>query len=92
MKTAVFPGSFDPVTTGHYDVITRAANIFDKVIVAVMNNCEKPDGKPTHRIFAIAKVRDLLKVGILPLASGQPTLRFRTTDMPTMPSLSAKSL
>jgi len=41
MKTAVFPGSFDPITVGHYDVILRAAEIFDRVIVAVMNNCDK---------------------------------------------------
>ena len=38
MKTAIYPGSFDPVTNGHLDVIGRACNIFDKVIVAVANN------------------------------------------------------
>ena len=41
MKTAVCPGSFDPVTYGHLDIIKRAANIFDKVIVAVVNNRSK---------------------------------------------------
>lgn len=41
MKTAVCPGSFDPVTYGHLDIIKRAANIFDKVIVAVLNNRSK---------------------------------------------------
>ncbi|MEG0771622.1 MAG: pantetheine-phosphate adenylyltransferase [Clostridia bacterium] len=41
MKTAIFAGSFDPVTLGHLDIIKRACLIFDKVIVAVMNNCEK---------------------------------------------------
>ena len=40
-KIAVYPGSFDPVTNGHLDIITRAANIFDKVIVAVLENPEK---------------------------------------------------
>ena len=44
MKTAVYPGSFDPVTNGHIDVIERALKIFDKVIVAVGDNPEK---KPT---------------------------------------------
>ncbi|MBD2862704.1 pantetheine-phosphate adenylyltransferase [Paenibacillus oceani] len=38
---AVYPGSFDPVTFGHLDIIHRAANVFDKVIVAVLNNSKK---------------------------------------------------
>jgi len=38
MKTAIYPGSFDPVTFGHIDIIKRAANLFDKVIVAVSVN------------------------------------------------------
>lgn len=41
MKTAVYPGSFDPVTNGHIDVIERALKIFDRVIVAVGDNPEK---------------------------------------------------
>lgn len=41
MKVAVYPGSFDPVTNGHLDVIERAAKLFDKVIVAVIRNPEK---------------------------------------------------
>jgi pantetheine-phosphate adenylyltransferase len=39
--TAIYPGSFDPVTNGHLDLIGRAAMIFDKVIVAVARNLEK---------------------------------------------------
>lgn len=42
MKIAVCPGSFDPVTKGHVDVITRTAKMFDKVIVVVMTNFHKP--------------------------------------------------
>jgi len=38
MKTAIYPGSFDPVTFGHIDIIKRAANLFDKVIVVVSVN------------------------------------------------------
>ena len=40
-KVAVYPGSFDPVTSGHLDIIKRANNIFDKVIVSVFNNPNK---------------------------------------------------
>ncbi|TMW73105.1 pantetheine-phosphate adenylyltransferase [Alteribacter natronophilus] len=40
-KTAVCPGSFDPVTLGHLDIITRGAGVFDRVIVAVLNNRSK---------------------------------------------------
>jgi pantetheine-phosphate adenylyltransferase len=41
MKTAVYPGSFDPVTFGHIDIIDRSSKLFDKVIVAVLNNPSK---------------------------------------------------
>ena len=41
MKTAVYPGSFDPVTLGHYDIIERSSKIFDKLIVGVLNNSAK---------------------------------------------------
>jgi pantetheine-phosphate adenylyltransferase len=41
MKSAVYPGSFDPITLGHLNIIKRAARIFDKVYVAVMKNSEK---------------------------------------------------
>lgn len=41
MKVAVYPGSFDPVTYGHLDIIKRASRMFDKVIVAVMCNSAK---------------------------------------------------
>lgn len=41
MRTAVYPGSFDPITYGHLDIIHRAARVFDKVIVAVLNNTSK---------------------------------------------------
>ena len=41
MPTAVYPGSFDPVTKGHLDIITRAARMFDKLIVGVLINSAK---------------------------------------------------
>jgi len=42
MKTAIYPGSFDPITYGHLDIISRAAKLFDKVIVVVSFNPAKP--------------------------------------------------
>ena len=41
MTTALIPGSFDPITLGHLNIIRRAANIFDKVVVVVMKNSAK---------------------------------------------------
>lgn len=41
MKIAVCPGSFDPVTLGHMDIIRRASQLFDRVIVVVMTNASK---------------------------------------------------
>ena len=41
MSTAIYPGSFDPITLGHLDIIRRSAACFDRVIVCVMVNCEK---------------------------------------------------
>ncbi len=43
MKIAICPGSFDPVTKGHLDIIRRTASMFDKVIVVVMHNYHKPN-------------------------------------------------
>ena len=41
MKKAIFPGSFDPITNGHFDIIKRGVSLFDKVIVAIGVNAEK---------------------------------------------------
>ena len=41
MKLAIYPGSFDPFTKGHLDIVKRAADIFDKLIICVMVNAEK---------------------------------------------------
>ena len=38
MKAAIYPGSFDPVTYGHLDIIRRAASVFDELTVSVLNN------------------------------------------------------
>lgn len=41
MKRALFPGSFDPITLGHYDIIKRGVHLFDEIIVAIGVNAEK---------------------------------------------------
>ena len=41
MRTAIYPGTFDPITLGHIDVIMKSLKIFDKIIVATTNNSEK---------------------------------------------------
>lgn len=41
MRVAVYPGSFDPVTNGHLDIIRRAAKLYDRVVVGVLNNASK---------------------------------------------------
>lgn len=55
MRTAVYPGSFDPVTNGHLDLIQRAAKVFDKVIVVVLNNTSK------NPLFTLEERMELLR-------------------------------
>jgi pantetheine-phosphate adenylyltransferase len=55
MRRAIYPGSFDPVTNGHLDVVERARKLFDEVIVAVANN----DGK--QPLFSLDERLDFLK-------------------------------
>ncbi len=57
MKRAIYPGSFDPATMGHLDIITRAARLFDEVIVVVMSNIRK---KNTYA-FTVDERVDFLK-------------------------------
>ena len=55
MKIAIYPGSFDPVTIGHLNIIRRAANIFDKLIVCVMVNAGK------NPLFSLEERVDLIR-------------------------------
>ena len=58
MRTAIYPGSFDPLTNGHLDVIQRAAKLFDRVIVAVAQNDSK------QPLFTLAERLALVKAAI----------------------------
>ena len=67
MKVAVYPGSFDPITNGHLDIIKRGAKIFDEVIVAVLVNIDKKYLFETdERVKLIKKVtRDIENVRVV---------------------------
>lgn len=58
MKIAVYPGSFDPITNGHLDVLERALKVFDKVIVLVADN---PDKKC---VFSVKERVDIIKKAV----------------------------
>ena len=61
MKIAIYPGSFDPITCGHLDIIKRSCKVFDKVIVAVLNNgSKKPMFSVSERMQLINRcIKDL---------------------------------
>ena len=52
---AVYPGSFDPITNGHLDIIGRAANVFDHVIVAVLANPRKTPLLPVEERIRVIR-------------------------------------
>ena len=59
MSIAVFPGSFDPITNGHVDMVRRAADIFDEVVVVIANNPAK------NYMFSEEKRRELAEVALM---------------------------
>lgn len=58
MRTVIYPGSFDPMTNGHLDIVKRAARLFDSVIVTIANNAEK---KP---LFSLEERMALVKQSV----------------------------
>jgi pantetheine-phosphate adenylyltransferase len=55
MKIAVYPGTFNPITNGHTDLVERASNLFDQVIVAVGTNRQKDNTLPAETRVALAQ-------------------------------------
>ena len=55
MRRAIFPGSFDPLTNGHLDIIRRSSPLFDEIVVAILNNPEK------NPMFSVDERRSMIK-------------------------------
>jgi pantetheine-phosphate adenylyltransferase len=71
MKTlAVYPGSFDPLTNGHVDIITRGARLFDRIVVAILINAEKSP------LFTMAERVEIARA----VFSGLPNVEVDTFD------------
>jgi pantetheine-phosphate adenylyltransferase len=69
-RTAVYPGTFDPITNGHLSIVNRALEIFDKLIIAILNNPQKaPLFTINERIYMIKEVLE-----------GSPNLEVDTFD------------
>lgn len=71
MTTAICPGSFDPITLGHLDIIRRTAEIFDEVVVVVMKNASK-----TSPMFSVEERADMVRR----VVSEFPNVRVDTPD------------
>ena len=69
-KTAVYPGSFDPITNGHLSIITRAQGIFDRLILAILINPQKAP------LFSVEERIHMIKQGI----KGLPNVEVDTFD------------
>jgi len=69
-KIAVYPGSFDPVTNGHIDLITRGVKVFDELIVAVACNQEKKN------LFTVCERMEMIQE----IFSGNPQVKVSTFD------------
>ncbi len=69
MRRAIFPGSFDPVTNGHLDIIERGCKLFDEIIVAILVNPEK------QPFFTVEERQQMLTGVLQEISPGQCTVR-----------------
>jgi pantetheine-phosphate adenylyltransferase len=69
MRRAIYPGSFDPVTNGHLDIIERGCKLFDEIIIAILVH---PDKQP---MFTIDERREMLEEVLLGIEHGKCRLR-----------------
>ena len=69
MRRAIYPGSFDPVTNGHLDIVERASKLFDEIIIAVLVNPEK------RALFTVEERREMLEEVLTLVESGGCRLR-----------------
>jgi len=65
MRRAIFPGSFDPLTNGHLDIIKRSLPLFDEIIIAVLNNPEK------NPMFSVEERCEMLREILLEVEAGK---------------------
>ena len=69
MRRAIYPGSFDPVTNGHLDIIERGCKLFDEIIIAVLVNPEK------RALFTVEERREILEEALTLIEGGGCRLR-----------------
>ena len=69
MRRAIYPGSFDPVTNGHLDIIERGSKLFDEIIIAVLVNPEK------RALFTVEERREMLEEVLAHIEAGGCRLR-----------------
>ena len=64
-RRAIFPGSFDPLTNGHLDIIKRSLPLFDEIVIAVLNN---PDKKP---LFSVEERLEMIRAIVAEMETGE---------------------
>src|SRR5438270_10820258 len=74
MRRAIYPGSFDPVTNGHLDIIQRGCKLFDEIIIAVLIN---PDKTP---FFSVEERCDILRAVLKEIDRGECTLTVESVE------------